>query len=1032
MNALDSPGGEAPAAVIPNSITPGARFAGAMDFLLEGAGLRGWALDLANPGRPVALGVRCRGVPLATAHAVMGRPDIDAAVGRRTECGFLIGWSRFDGPALAAIAAEAPEAELEVHVLETGQRVPNWRDPVTAGLAARLREAAPEGDRHPRFREVNACHAILDAGLFDAPWYAARHAAAVPLGLPPLLHYLREGEAEGLRPNLAFDPRAYAAAAGLPGPAGALLHFLGPEAAPLPAEPGHFDAAWYAARHPGLARPAAALAHYLAHRATESPNPFFDRDAYAAAAGLAGAAGEDAYAHFLDHGLAAGLRPWAGAAPEGGEAWLAALRGAARPAPAATAEPTPGTRAEREAAEAVRALAAAQPMTPEAIAEALRRAHAWHEAGEREAAATLYRALHAATALDALGLTRLLERAIAARALPEAEGYAATLEARFPDDPRPWSAIERARLHLLRGQPARAVAVLAALPPAPLPEVAAEAAAQHALIEAGDLAAAAIRVEACAAEEAVALFAARLRLAVRQQDAMALAALLEDPRARALPNWVLTESMDRLGATLPPPDAPLHRIVARLYRMVAARGLDDLPIVQSRLLHLLNTRQLDELEALFEALEATPFARARPVLLRRLEQRCLANDPAGAAEVWAAHFAGRPLDRWEGLAGVRLLGELGRWEEAAQVLLAHVSAGHGLGEAGPMALRVVRRTALHEPLIEAAGAAPPAELAPFLRRVREDLALLRGERHRSPWVVIPAPGAETPAAEAALFLCADERYFLGMLATLCSVFGQAPQTGAAVTVFLDRDVPSAWHGAVAMVAGRFGRSVALVPETGFVPRGVALRTGYGFFAGGASLSRAAYLRLYAARHLLRQGGLARAVYLDADTVCRADLSELLTLDLAGQALAAATEDRTPEVVTAAARHGLDPRHYFNSGVLLLAMDDPAMPALIEEAIRICEQEPERLLFQDQCALNIVFRDRVRPLPPRWNHFLRPGRERNGHIEDGAILHFLDKPKPWDIGFARGYREEWRVWALLLAAILPQGLYADIFAAANRE
>lgn len=49
-----------------------------------------------------------------------------------------------------------------------------------------------------------------------------------------------------------------------------------------------------------------------------------------------------------------------------------------------------------------------------------------------------------------------------------------------------------------------------------------------------------------------------------------------------------------------------------------------------------------------------------------------------------------------------------------------------------------------------------------------------------------------------------------------------------------------------------------------------------------------------------------------------------------------------------------------------------------------------------------------------------------------ILHFLDKPKPWDVVFDRSYREEWRVWALFLGSILPQPLYVDIFAEANRD
>jgi UDP-glucose:(glucosyl)LPS alpha-1,3-glucosyltransferase/UDP-D-galactose:(glucosyl)LPS alpha-1,3-D-galactosyltransferase/UDP-glucose:(galactosyl)LPS alpha-1,2-glucosyltransferase len=174
------------------------------------------------------------------------------------------------------------------------------------------------------------------------------------------------------------------------------------------------------------------------------------------------------------------------------------------------------------------------------------------------------------------------------------------------------------------------------------------------------------------------------------------------------------------------------------------------------------------------------------------------------------------------------------------------------------------------------------------------------------------------------------------------------------------------------------------------------------------------------------------LYVDTDIVCRGDLSPLLRFDLGEKLIAARIEDYSLEVKNAAERNELDPRTYFNSGVLVLDFNRSDLPALIEEAIRLSEQETARLVFHDQCALNIAFNGRFQPLPERFNFFLRPHRERNGYIEDGILLHYLDKPKPWDIVFSRGYREEWRVWAVMLGTIIPQGLYIDMFAAANQE
>jgi len=210
------------------------------------------------------------------------------------------------------------------------------------------------------------------------------------------------------------------------------------------------------------------------------------------------------------------------------------------------------------------------------------------------------------------------------------------------------------------------------------------------------------------------------------------------------------------------------------------------------------------------------------------------------------------------------------------------------------------------------------------------------------------------------------------------------------------------------------------------------KSDYGFFAGGSGLSRAAYFRLYAARWMMALNRYTRALYVDTDIVCRGDLGELIDLDLNGAPLAARIEDFGPEVKAASERNGVDPLRYFNSGVLVLDFVHPDLARRIEHSIRLSEVEPERLIFHDQCALNIAFTADFHALPAQWNFFLRPHRERNGHIEDGVLLHYLDKPKPWDIVFSRNYREEWRVWAVHLAMILPQPIYIDIFAAANEE
>lgn len=1117
----------APVQAAPLFVAPGERFAGAVDYLDVSAGFRGWVIDSEQPGKPVELLVRCGAVPVARSIAVLDRPDIDSVLGRLTQAGFLLGWSRFDTRSLArAIAADAA-APVDIAVAESGQVLQSAIVMPTASATLAAIKASPVGDLEPEFRELNDYIELERSGLFDAAYYR-RMTPDVPVGMPPLLHYIRAGEAAGRRPSFYFDPQGYAGEAGLPTPTGALLHFLRAGAATGIAPSIHFDGPWYESQF-GVPRGARALAHFLASRPRHAPNRWFDSEYYRRQPGVDPAA--DPYEHFATVGIRRGALPSAklaeddarGALPQGAERYLARLAGrrltavegqAAKPlitrpgAPAgltsratspAGAPPTLAgweateTRlAALDAASLARVVAAAeadmareQPASTNAaltlaIARSIggdragaaraasvfladpalggaalhedvlprltRASHGWFEGAAGEETAEVYRLLHQRGQRDYLIVVRLLENSLRRGDAASAAPYAHELETLFAERIDVWGAAALSRYHQSRGDMARAVGLLAALPAMPGDSAAAEALILNRLVECDEVAAAAARLAAAPPSDAPELFAARLRIAVRRGDALALADLLPKVTPANTPDWLLGEAIFVLGTPGLVPLAEAQPLLARLDALLEPRAVRNPKLLHARMHYLLQSKRWEDLGLLFQRIEGTELAAERETLLRRLEYYCHADNAQGAERIYREHFQHTPLNKWEGLTVLRLLSELKRWDEAARTLLAHVSQGFGFGGAQHLAMRVVRKAAVHEAVMDGARSCPATDrqrdLDGFLSLVQEDLTVLESARaltssngraeYRSNWI-LPAGqlGAEREE-RLCLFLCVNQKYFLSLLTFLCSFLGQAPQSQCKVFVFLDDDVPRHWYGTVAMVAARFGRAIELVPEPDFVPREIEHREEYGFFAGGGSLARAAYFRLYAARWLLARHRFARAVYIDTDTVCRGNLAPLFELDLRGRLLSAATEDYSLDVIDAAARHGLDPREYFNSGVLLLPMDDPALPAAIETAIRVAETEQERLMFQDQCALNIAFRGKVSPLPSRFNFFLRPHRERNGFIEDGLVLHFVDKPKPWDIVFDRTYREEWRVWALLLGSILPQGIYVDIFAAANRD
>jgi lipopolysaccharide biosynthesis glycosyltransferase len=685
------------------------------------------------------------------------------------------------------------------------------------------------------------------------------------------------------------------------------------------------------------------------------------------------------------------------------------------------------------------------------VGRLLARTHTLYESGRRREAEEIYRRVFERGNRDYLVVLRLLESAVDRGDIANGATYAALFQERFEVGANPWAAIALARFHVLQGARREAVRLLVSLPPFGDTDPIAEANVLHNLVNANAVEPAAARAAASAESASAELFAAHVRIAVAQADAARTERLLADPRAPGLPSWQLGEAMFRLSGSGRLPLDTQHRLMEALHALLETRGLDDNPVVQGRLHFLLQMKRWTELGALFEALEGRPLGTHRETLLRKLEFYCQSDNTEGAEEIYRAHFASSELTKWESLTVLRLLGELKRWQEAGEMLIRHVARGYDFAGGGHVAMRIVRKARLHEEVLKAAEASSSAReagLDEFLGLVNEDLTILHRaialspkpaaatasfrQRYRTNWIFGSEERIHEADEDVALFLCTNQRYFLSALTFLCSFFGQAPQVGGRLFVFLDKDVPRHWHGMLAMVAARFGRTVDVVHEAEFVPSAAEMRVDYGFFSGGGGLSRAAYFRLYAAKYLLRTQTFRRAVYMDTDIICRGDISGMTTLDFGDKLIAAAVEDYTMEVVNAAARNALDPTAYFNSGVLVFRMDDPRLEEFLDRAIEISEKEPERLVFHDQCALNIAFENRFVALPSRYNFYLRPSRDRNGFLEDGVLLHFVDRPKPWDIVFDRTYREEWRVWALMLGTFVPQGLYVDIFSAANRD
>lgn len=150
-----------------------------------------------------------------------------------------------------------------------------------------------------------------------------------------------------------------------------------------------------------------------------------------------------------------------------------------------------------------------------------------------------------------------------------------------------------------------------------------------------------------------------------------------------------------------------------------------------------------------------------------------------------------------------------------------------------------------------------------------------------------------------------------------------------------------------------------------------------------------------------------ALYLDCDLVVNAPLAPLMRTDLGGYGLAA-VED--PYTLREPFRDRLGMREgarYFNSGVMLMALDVWRRSGWEARVTELAARRPEAIWYADQCGLNAVVDGEWVGLAPKWNQQTlmhewtraelagyRTPAELDEALAAPAIVHFTGPSKPW--------------------------------------
>lgn len=552
----------------------------------------------------------------------------------------------------------------------------------------------------------------------------------------------------------------------------------------------------------------------------------------------------------------------------------------------------------------------------------------------------------------------------------------------------------------------------------------------------------------------------KLRGATAQRDASValdlLRALVDEGGTPS--KWCL---IDLLYLLLEARNSEGHGFVADRLREHFGEDRDALEALLNR---AMATTEWETAEHLLDLLsDQIDARRSWIIILKRFELACFQGNLDAAASFLAqlGPIDAVPADAIPSI--YRFLAECGDWDRLLDDARHRLSQGFAFNLLGDLVVRAARRTGRRAELLAWVEDVADWRSAPDLLRLysvigfdclvadgnlddrprllrllqaiadEEEMARLDAFFPTQCTTGLSVTSARSPASPTAVFYCTNSRYLLGTAVALGSMFANNPALVDRIDTIVCADAACLRHArrVLTPIARRFGAKIIYL-DAGSVCTAASLRSDYGLFTGGHSLAIEAYWRLYVARWLCARGRYARAIYLDSDLLIGPRFFEMLKLDLPeGACLMARTEVDREEVRAATLRHGLKPGSYFNSGVLVLDLSAPEAKHRIDAAIAIAENEADRLVLQDQCALNVAFAGVSVPLNERFNRFVAAGSSEEGlrsEYASSGVLHFLDRPKPWDPLYrghaGRLWLEHWRTLSPLVPEAALRSAVAD--------
>ncbi|MDR2080437.1 MAG: glycosyltransferase [Campylobacteraceae bacterium] len=177
--------------------------------------------------------------------------------------------------------------------------------------------------------------------------------------------------------------------------------------------------------------------------------------------------------------------------------------------------------------------------------------------------------------------------------------------------------------------------------------------------------------------------------------------------------------------------------------------------------------------------------------------------------------------------------------------------------------------------------------------------------------------------------------------------------------------------------------------------------------------------------------LDKVLYLDADILVQGDLLELWETKLEDN-YAAGVSDLYIDIIGYKKEIGFGENDlYINGGVILFNLSAIRQDNMQEKLLLAAHELSDKVKFQDQDIINIVFKNRIKAVPDKFNFAVENMVKHKDAIDKAHILHYNGAKKPWHkkknhLGYKQYHEAQKRAHKKLRAALLID----EFFGAAN--